>query len=523
MKLSDISLPAFIQEYGITTETGARYDMKSHLFLYDFLCDWSQIIVCKKAAQVGFSTAAILKSLWAVKNKGIDAIYTLPTDGDVNEFVSSKVNRMIQNNPALGEVIKDKDSVEQKRVGNNVIFYRGTWTERAALMVSSDLNIYDEEDRSKQETVQQYASRLQHSKRKWEWHFSNPSVGGTGVSRLWDQSDAKEWFVRCKNGHETELKWPDSIDRDYEIFVCSVCNEELSAEERRKGRWIKGRASGISGYHISLLQAPWVSAREIIGYANTKSPEYFQNFVLGEPYISSGATVTPDLFSRNFTDKVNNQEKVIIGCDSGIKKHYVCGNNQGLFYYGVTEDWEDIARLLNRFEASILVVDAMPDITGPRMLRERFPGRVFLNHYNKDRKTMQLIRWGEDKELGNVLSDRNRLIQLVIDEFSEKRIPLQGNMDDWGEFISHWRTLYRVDDVDMAGNPTFRWETSTGMDHWAHACCYWRIGMDRFKGGGKIVSPIDPLKAMEVQRPFNTSKIIQASKEMPVWWNRELD
>ena len=151
MKYDNLSIHLWIAQNKIKNEKGLKIDFRNHLFLYDVYNDFSPKLVCLKAAQIGFSTMAILKSLWLAKHRGIDIIYTLPTANDVNDFVSGKVNRIIVQNPCLQDYVKDKDTIEQKRVGNNVIYYRGTWTEKAALMVSSDLNIYDEEDRSKQE------------------------------------------------------------------------------------------------------------------------------------------------------------------------------------------------------------------------------------------------------------------------------------------------------------------------------------------------------------------------------------
>lgn len=489
VKLSDISIHSWIQENQIKNEGGIPLDFKNHLFLFDIYSDTSPKLVCLKAAQIGFSTMAIIKSLWLAKTRGLDLIYTLPTSSDVKDFVSGKVNRIIQQNPILQEYVKDKDSVEQKRVADNVVYYRGTWTEKAALMVSSDLNIYDEEDRSKQSVIQQYASRLQHSKYKWEWHFSNPSVEGNGVSRYWSLSDQKHWFIHCEGcKKEQYLSWPHSISIQRRVFICTHCGKTLTNDERRKGRWIKKyKDREYSGYWISLLMAPWITAEEIIRYHETKSIEYFTNFVLGLPYVGEGNQVTPDMVFRNCTSVVNLQERVVIGCDSGIKKHYVLGNSQGLFYYGVTEKWDDIEELLKKYERSVAVIDAMPDITEPRKLREKYPGRVFLCHYARDRKTMQLIRWGKDKEFGNVTVDRNRTLQVLIDEFSDKRIPLQGTMDDWAGFYKHWSTLFKMTDVDALGTPQFTWETSDGNDHWCHATLYWRTGMDRYKNDGGFV------------------------------------
>lgn len=507
MKLSDVSIHAWIQENRIKNEGGVDIDFRNHLFLFDIYSDVSPKLVCYKAAQIGFSTMAILKSLWLSKHKRIDSIYTLPTANDVKDFVGGKVNRIIAQNFILQNYVKDKDSVEQKRVGDNVIYYRGTWTEKAALMVSSDLNIYDEEDRSKQQVIQQYSSRLQHSSKKWEWHFSNPSVEGNGVSRYWSLSTQSHWFITCRGcTSEQYLSWPESLDMARKCFICKECKKELSNEERRVGRWIKKyKDREYSGYWISLLMAPWITAKEIINYHETKSAEYFYNFVLGLPYVGEGNQVTPDLIFRNCTPDLNSQERVVIGCDSGIQKHYVLGNKQGIFYYGKTDTWETIESFLKKYERSIAVIDALPDLTEPRRLREKYPGRVFLCHYAKDRKTMQIVRWGQGSELGNVIVDRNRGLQMVIDEFADRRIPLQGTHDDWNDYYDHWKTLYKLTEMNDLGQPESKWETSTGNDHWCHATLFWRVGMDRFKNdGGKIFMSNDVFPKGEPLLTSNT-------------------
>lgn len=507
MTLSELSIHSWIQENNIKNEIGLHIDFRDHQFLFDIYSDNSPKLVCYKAAQVGFSTMAILKSLWLAKTQGLDIIYTMPTWSDMKDFVGGKVNRLINQNPILLDYVKDKDSIEQKQVGSNLLYFRGAGTEQAALAVSSDLNIHDEEDRSNQAVIQQYASRLQHSKRKWEWHFSNPSVEGNGVSRYWERSDQKHWFILCKDcGKEQYLNWPHSVDVQRRVFVCKECGSVLEREQRRMGRWVSrfpGRE--FSGYWISLLMAPWITANEIINYHETKSAEYFSNFVLGLPYVGEGNQVTPDVIFRNCTPTINAQERVVIGCDSGLKKHYVIGNKDGIFYAGITPTWETIDQLLKKYERSVAVIDALPDLTEPRRLREKYPGRVFLCHYARDRKTMQIIRWGKGEELGNVLVDRNRMMQMVIDDFAGRKIPLQGTQDDWAEYASHWATLYKITTVDALGVPNFSWETSSGMDHFAHATAYWRTGMDRFGNeGGKIFGAGPELPTSTYIRPDDT-------------------
>lgn len=465
--LHERSIHAFIQKYGIKTESGKPFDLRSHLFWFDVLSDMSPKQVWYKAAQCGGSTVAIIKTLWLARYRGMNVGYTCPTADDAKTFVSGKVNPIIDQNPILQQFVKDKDSVEQKRVGRSTIYYRGTFTERAALSVSLDLRVHDECDRSDQKIIDQYASRLQHSDYGWEWQFSNPSSPGNGVGRFWPLSTQNHWFIKCSHCNEKQyLKWPESVDMERKVYVCRSCRKELSDENRRRGEWVKKfKDREWSGYWFSALMAPWLTAGYVIDQFKTKPKDYFFNFVLGLPYVGEGNTVTSDMIYQNLTDRTATTEDCVIGCDSGIIKHYVVANREGLLSSGKTEDWDDVARLLRRLPRSILIVDGMPDITGPRKLREDFPGRVFLNYYSRDRKTMELIRWGKGTDAGTVLTDRNRMMQLVIDELAEMRIPVHGTRDEWEELVEHFLTLYRVNEPDALGTPFFKWATNSGMDH----------------------------------------------------------
>lgn len=509
-KLEDISIHAWIQQHQIKTEKGVMLDFKDHLFLFDPYTDMSPKLVVYKAAQIGLSTLQIFKTFFIAKKLGLDVIYTLPTQDDAATFVDGKVNRMIANNPVLQEYTQDKDTIERKRVGKGMLYYRGTFTKKAAIMVTADVLVHDEEDFSDQDVVADYESRLQHSKAGWHWHFGHPSTEGVGVSKYWKRSDQKHWFIKCpKCNKEQYLSWPESIDIKTEKFVCKECGGEITDNARRKGRWVaKYKDKEYSGYWIPLMIAPWVSAKRILEYYRDKTDEYFFNRVLGLPYVGSGNRVTRDDIMGNLTSEINKQkDRIVIGVDTGIELRYVVGNKDGLFYYGQTKKYEEIEYLMKRWERSIVVMDAGGDLIGSRQLREKYPGRVFLAHYSQDRKTMQLIRWGKADESGNVVVDRNRVIQIVVDEFKDRRIPLQGTDADWQDYWLHWNAVYRMQDEDSLGVIRKKWLRS-GRDDWVHATVYWRVGMSRYGTESAGIFGDDELK-------FKESPTIDESGRMP--------
>ena len=498
-KLANLDIHIFNEVYEIKNEQGHKLDFTQHSFLWDIYSDMSPFQAIMKAAQVGFTTTAIIKSLWVAHTKKMDMIYTMPTYSDVNTLVTSKVNRIIEQNPILQDWVSKKDTIEQKRVGDSVIYYRGTWSEREALSTSSDLNIHDEVDRSNLKVVDQYYSRLQHSKYHWQWLFSNPSVPEVGVHKLWSRSDQKHYFYTCKECGKKQflvmdniMKKEDSADNWY--FGCTACKAEI---DRSGGEWIARwrdrtydpvkNPHGVNGYWISLLMCPWVDANTIKNLEKNKPADFFANFVLGTPYTGSGNVVNKGTIMRNLTDAVNTQEgRIVIGVDPGIDIRYVIGNAQGLFYYGSCKDYSELEALMKRWPKAIMVMDSGGDIIASRELKAKFKNRIFLAYYRLDRKSENIFDWNDDE--GSVVIDRNKTIQLLIDELTDRRIPIYGNETDWYDYWLHWSHIYRVSEETNLGQLRHKWMRSD-RDDWVHATVYWRTGMDRFmEGEGAIIN-----------------------------------
>lgn len=492
--IEDQSIHAWITNNQVRTETGEVLDFKKYFFLYDIYRDTSDLICCTKCAQIGFTTYEILKTAHECKNDKIDILYVLPTADDVKRFSGGKTNKIIAWNPVLQSWTKDKDSVEQKQFGTNTVYYQGSWTERAALMITAKKLVVDEYDRCKQDIVEQYDSRLQSIANPKKAFFSNPSIPDFGISKFYKMSDQKKWHITHSCG-ETYIMDEKCINYDKEVYECPHCHGEITDKERQFGEWIATSTGKWSGYWIPLWIAPWMSASKIAEYKREKTPEYFANFVAGLPYLGGGDKVMASTLVKCIKNELNDHsDRIVIGVDTGLPIHIVCANKQGFFYYDKLSDpttgkdpYLELEALLLRWDKSIIVADQGGDLIGIRKLQAKYPGRVFLVWYQKDKKNVDLIKWGENEEYGKVVADRNRLIQLFIDEMTDRRIAFNGTEAEWQEYIVHWLNIYRTWEENALGVKEFRWERQ-GADHWVHASIYARIGLSRFSGGmAKIV------------------------------------
>lgn len=471
-------------------------DFKVHRYLFDIYSDSSKYLCCIKAGQIGFSTMAILKTIWLSKNRRMDIGYILPTVDMVQKFVGSKVNRMAQQNPVIETWMKDKDSITQKQIGDNYIHYLGAMTERSAIMLSLDMLVADEYDKAPQEILEIYDSRLQHSKHGYKWVFSNPTIPDFGVDRFWGLSDQKKWHVKHSCGRQFVMD-ESCINYQVERYECPSCKGEISYEEIRMGEWIATAKGEWSGYWIPLWINPMISAGKIAEYKRNKPKEYFHNFVAGVPYVNPNDALALPALVKNLKDEVNTQEgRTIIGLDTGHNLHYTLMNRQGIYFHGYCmspqerndpkyDPYDEIDALLRDNKSWILIADQGGDLIGVRKLQTKYPGRVFLCWFTKETRNQQIIQWKDDDEYGKVLVDRNRAVQLAVDQLNEGRMAFQGAREEWMPFFEHALNIYRVKEISGKdeNDPQYGWRwvwKRKGPDHWFMSMIYALVGFDRF-------------------------------------------
>lgn len=487
----DLSILSWIINNDIKTEKGEVLDFTDRLFLLDILTDWSQEIVIKKCAQIGGSVTFNLKALYATLKFGWNIIYSFPTDSDVNEFVNTKTNMIIKNNPVFGQM--SSDNVQRKTLGDRTLFFKGTVSKTAAIMTTADLLIHDEASRSDQMVLDMMKSRIKASQYKGRWMFSNPTTDKDAIDIAWHKSDMKEWHIVCPSC-ETEqvMTFPDSIhvdDNGKAEFICKSCTGVIDPSTRRNGYWkattVKENTK-VSGYHISLFMAPWVTAQEI--YDDSKADQqYFYNFVLGEPYVPTDFEISKRIILDNWTPKDIRTGKYYLGVDVGNIKHYVLGSELGILKIGKFTKWSDLDEMI-RIYNPVMVIDSMPDHTMSKYYVENYRN-VNMCIFKQNKDNPKLTKWwGEKEKRGIVYANRNRIIDELIDVLLRGKLLFNiENHKDIKTYLAHWEALRRERVEKRNGEEIYEWTSTNGEDHFVFATLYYYLALASY-GGAMVFS-----------------------------------
>lgn len=481
---------AWILTNGMVNEYNKSFEFGKHRFLIDYLVDDHPLVVTKKCAQVGLTVSEVLRSIHYAVYKKLNVIHTLQNSDVVDGFVFPKVNPIIEYNPKIKGLVQSTDSKTLKRFGDNFVFYRGANAESQAINITGDVLIADEYDRSNQNVLEIYQSRLDASEYKWKRYFSNPSAIGFGVDGLYNQSDQRHWFFPCHHcNYQSFIDFYQEdgshfVDINRAMFVCGKCGKELSDEDRVNGEWVaKFPSKDSHGYWFNQCFAPWKSAIELIDTQMSSSTEYFHNFVLGKAYTPTDLVVNRDTILRACKPALIAKAKVAIGVDNGVTKHWVAGTPEGIFDYGKTDSWQDIEKLLLMYNAT-MVIDALPDFTIPKQLVQKYRGKVFVNYYTPDTKNLGIVRWGKNEDYGVIKTDRTKIFDLVASEITNAKLLFRMPPRDLEDYITHWSNIFRTSSVDeKTGIEKARWvHDSHKPDHWAHAHVYMRIALSKLLG-----------------------------------------
>jgi len=478
---------------------GKPFRFEGHEYLRAIYDDRAQHIVLTKAAQIGGTTWAVLRSIHACV-MGLNVMYFFPTRTDVLEFSKARVGPLLTDNPFLGRLITDTDTAGLKRIGPGHLYLRGMQSTVGMKSVPSDMLVFDELDETTPEAMSLARERLGHSDYKRVVELSNPSLPNYGVDAAYQLSDQRHWTIRCgecgtwtapDRAFPTKLGEEVRIIREREdgscYLACPKCDAGLDVSA---GEWVADYPDRpIHGYGISQLISSKVDPGEILHeYRTTKFPEKFFNLKIGIAWADTQNRLTvAEVLARcgEHGAEDSSKERCTMGVDTGKDLHVVIarrvrqGRHKGarqVLYIGTRQHYSELDELMRRYSVGLCVIDALPEIHATREFAGRHPGRVFLNYFLESQRGS--YKWSHEERI--VQENRTEALDASRQAIREGKVILPRGGAVIQEFAEHMASDVKqlVEDKDT-GAKVFRY-VRTGTDHYSLAFTYECVAASRY-------------------------------------------
>lgn len=447
-----------------------------------------------KAAQVGGTTWALLRSLHACRN-GLNVIYFFPTRTDVLDFSKSRVTPLLRENPFLTEGMSDTGTAGLKQIGSAFLYLRGMQSTVGMKSVPADMIVLDELDEVTPDAKALALERTAHSAYKRMIELSNPSLPDYGIDEVYQRSDQRHWTMKCpgcgawaaldkefpaKMGQEVRIIRPRPDGTFYR--ACPKCEAELDVAV---GEWVAdfpGRP--IHGYRISQLFSATVDPGEILReYETTRYRDRFYNLKIGIPWADlerrlDAATVLSLCGMDEMVERIEGRRDGvrIMGVDTGKQLHVVIlertstghGWHQEVLYLGKVREFTDLDELMKRFGVWRCVIDGLPETHATRDFARRQWRRVALCFFNETQRGAP--RW--DWENLKVEVNRTEALDASRAAVRERKLSLPRRTPLVEEFARHLASDAKVlDEDEETGARRYRY-IKTGENHFSLAFTY---------------------------------------------------
>ena len=466
---------------------GRPFSFDGHEFLRAIYDDRAPHIVLSKAAQIGGTTAAILRAIHTCII-GLDVMYFFPTRSDVLDFSRARVNPLVAENPFLAKLMADTDTMGVKKIGDAHLYFRGMQSNVGMKSVPADLLVFDELDEAEPQAMAMAKERLGHSDYKRVFELSNPSLPDYGVDEIFQRSDQRHWTTRCAAcGTWTALdqEFPRKLGQEVKIILpresggfyraCPNCAAEL---DMAAGDWVAQFPSrSIHGYRISQLISSKVDPAEIMEeYRTTRYPERFYNLKIGIPWADlehrvDTATVLALCGDQPMVE--SSEERCVMGVDTGRGLHTVIletqpDDRQRIVHLVECHSFPELDDLMRRFKVTRCVIDGMPETHATKEFAGRHRGQVFLCFFTESQRGEP--RWDWDHRIVNV--HRTDALDASRAAVREQMVVLprrQPIVEEFAEHMSHdAKTL--IEDEET-GVKKYKY-VKTGVNHYSFAFTY---------------------------------------------------
>lgn len=471
--------------------------------------------VVRKSRQLGLSEMGIAEAIWFVDYfDNVKLMYTFPRSRQVSDFVKTRLNPIFDGNTYFKSILDpNMDSIEVKKIKNSFMLFRSAWGSALGEGADIDFLAFDEYDRMQDNVEVAFQESMKSSKYGWLRRWSTPTIPGRGIDFQFSKSDqhfymhkceaCNHWQVLSVEDNIMQIKpdgvnlMTDEIEDGTFLFVCAKCRKPL--DRWYNGEWVAKypNRKEIRGYHISQLNAVWISADDIkrreLRYT---SRQLFYNYVIGEPYANEGLIITEDdiLACQRLESRVHSRKdykKVVVGIDWGIKNWVVVlgvreNGMLDLLNLFVFDDNPQkplepvglIAASIKIYDPDLIIADAGFGADRNTYLMQLFPGRTWACQYNTYKgKSKPQDSWNESSRIVNV--DKTIKVQRMLHTVKARGISVWKMDEDLMVFTKHLKNT-RIMDMEEDG-VVWQQATRVGDDHYASALVYALLGVEKLQ------------------------------------------
>lgn len=454
---------------------------------------------------------------------GVKCLYTFPTNRQMKDFVSTRLNPLL--NAGYYASISDPkmDSLEKKKIRNSFLLFRSSSKGAAVEGVDIDYLSLDEYDRVGAGAEISAMESMSSSQFKILRRWSTPTVPDFGIHALFERSDQHVYMHKCEHcGYRQQVDYELNIECLDESgvdviaktvqdgtfrFVCQKCKKGL--DRWYSGEWVAKFPDrtlgnlGTRGYLVTQLDAVWFTADALKRKElEAKSKQHFYNYVLGYPYQDVALAVQDgDVMDHRRGDLIEpmfdrgNYRFISVGIDWG-NRHWVTVRgfrDNGLVDLircfsverarGVANIEADLEAVINQivpYSPDIICADIGDSGNYVDKLIAYFGvGKVYGVKVNPTPRSTGQIQpqWSENQS--RVVVDKLTQNKKHISDMKMGRLGFYKTPDrDLELYIAHWKNVVIRDEEDEDTGEIYQIITNRGDDHYAQSSVYSMVGLE---------------------------------------------
>lgn len=498
-------------------------------------------VTVRKGAQLGFSVAGLVKTLYHVAERKTDVLVVLPTAKLAGDFAKSRLDQITIGSPELNNLFPGASNVGLKCTADGVnLFIRGAVSESSLISVPVGVVILDEFDRMPKSVLPLVAERMVAYENPHLFVLSTPTLPNFGVDKQYQLGDQSHYYFECPScGRSIELNWEDSIeicgeaasdpDVHKSYLKCPKCGKELPHDTKMD--WLSTAhweptvdVQGHRSFHINQMYAPRLTPGGLVikyfkGQVDEASQVQFVNQALGEPHLLEGAQLTDLIIDeclkgyRSGEDKPQDSSRqIVMGVDIGtfldvVVAEYVYDAEPGyephinsickVLWSGrlAGSDFSVLDRLMAEWQVQYACLDFQPETVNAKAFCRRFHRYAAVVQYRRGTTAHEIKEVLDDDRVPVLTVDRTSFLDMALGRIHKQRTELPQNVSP--AFREHLQNLVRTYEIDEFGKPKATY-VSLGSDHQAHALALTEVAHLRAysKTTGRVIKPSESVRNM---------------------------